>query len=42
VISTWDDAGAANFSRDALGEPVHRVVALGVQLKPSEVNEIPE
>ncbi|NMI01297.1 hypothetical protein [Pseudonocardia acidicola] len=39
VISTWDDGEAANFSRESLGEPFERMVALGVQFQPPEVYE---
>ncbi len=43
IVSTWDTAEHANFSRETagdLGELVRRTQAMGVQLEPPEIYEI--
>jgi hypothetical protein len=40
VVSTWDGAEHARFSRDALGDALARGQALGVQLEPPEIYEV--
>ncbi len=40
AVSVWDSEEQARFSREALGEPVGRLRALGVQLDPPELYEI--
>ena len=40
VVSTWDRAEHARFSRDALGDALARGQALGVQLEPPEIYEV--
>ena len=40
AVTTWDTEEHARFSRDALGDVLPRVQALGVQFEPPEVYEI--
>jgi quinol monooxygenase YgiN len=40
IVSVWDSEAHARFSRDALGEVMARVAALGVQLDPPEIYAI--
>jgi quinol monooxygenase YgiN len=40
VVSTWDGAEHARFSRDALGDTLARSQALGVHLEPPEIYEV--
>jgi hypothetical protein len=42
VVSTWDSAEHARFSRDALGDALTRGQALGIQLEPPELYEVVE
>jgi hypothetical protein len=39
TVSTWDTEENARWSRDALGDIIPRLQALGVQLEPPEVFE---
>ena len=39
AISTWEDAGAANFSREQLGDVLTRIVAVA-QLETPEIYEV--
>lgn len=39
AISTWKDAGSANFSREQLGDVLSRVVAVA-QLEAPEIYEV--
>jgi hypothetical protein len=39
-VSVWDTEEHARFSRDALGDAIGRLQALGVQLEPPELYEI--
>ena len=41
AVSTWDTEEHARFSRDRLGDIVARMQAIGVQLEPPEIYEIP-
>ena len=40
AVSTWDTAEQAQFSRDALGDTIARLQALGVQFEPPEIYEV--
>jgi quinol monooxygenase YgiN len=40
AVSVWDTEQHARFSRDALGDVIGRLQALGVQLEPPEILEI--
>ena len=40
AVSVWDSEEHANFSREALGEPIGRLRALGVQFEEPEIYEI--
>ena len=40
VVSTWATADQAQFSRDALGDVLARLQALGVQFEPPEIYEV--
>jgi hypothetical protein len=40
AVSVWDSAEHANFSREALGDPISSLRALGVQFEPPEIYEI--
>ncbi|MDQ3692007.1 MAG: hypothetical protein M3464_00040 [Chloroflexota bacterium] len=40
IVSVWDSEEHARFSRDALGDVIARVHALGVQLDPPEIYAI--
>ena len=40
AVSVWDSEEHARFSREALGEPIGRLRALGVLLEPPEIYEI--
>jgi quinol monooxygenase YgiN len=40
VVSTWDSAEHARFSREALGDAAARGQALGVRLEPPEIYEV--
>jgi hypothetical protein len=40
AVSTWDTEEHANVAREALGEPVGRLRALGVTLDPLEIYEL--
>ena len=40
AVSVWDNEEHAHFSREALGEPIGRLQALGVMLEPPEIYEI--
>jgi hypothetical protein len=40
AVSVWDNAAHANFSREALGDPISGLRALGVQFEPPEIYEI--
>jgi hypothetical protein len=42
AISVWDSAEHARFPREALGEPIGRLRALGVQFEEPEIYEIME
>jgi quinol monooxygenase YgiN len=39
AISTWEDAGSANFSREQLGDVISRVVAVA-QLEAPDIYEV--
>jgi hypothetical protein len=39
AISTWDTAEHAAVSRDALGEVLGRLLAIGTQMDPPEIYE---
>ena len=41
AVSTWDTEEHARFSRDSLGTVISRMQALGVQMDPPEIYEIP-
>jgi hypothetical protein len=40
AVSVWDSEAHANFSREALGDPISGLRALGVQFEPPEIYEI--
>jgi quinol monooxygenase YgiN len=40
AVSAWDSAEHARFSREALGDVLARLLALGVRLEPPEVYEV--
>jgi hypothetical protein len=40
AVSVWDSEEHAGFAREALGEPIGRLRALGVQFEPPEIYEI--
>ena len=40
AVSTWDSVDHARFSRDALGDALTQILALGVQLEPPELYEV--
>ena len=40
VVTVWDTEHQAQFSRDALGDVIPRLHALGVQVDPPEIFEI--
>ena len=40
AVSVWDSAAHANFAREALGDPISGLRALGVQFEPPEIYEI--
>ncbi len=40
-VTTWDTEEHARVSRDALGDVLPRIQAVGVQFEPPEVYEIP-
>ena len=40
AVSVWDSAEHAGFAREALGEPIGRLRALGVQFEEPEIYEI--
>ena len=40
AVSVWDSEEHANFSRDALGDPISGLRALGVQFEPPEIFEM--
>ena len=40
AVSVWDTEEHARFSRDALGDVMGRLQALGVQVEPPEILEI--
>jgi phage tail tape-measure protein len=40
AVSVWDSAAHAGFAREALGDPIGRLRALGVQFEPPEIYEI--
>jgi hypothetical protein len=40
VVSVWDSEAHARFQRDALGEVIDRLGALGVQMVPPEIYEL--
>ena len=41
AVSTWDTEEHARFSRDRLGDIIARTQAIGVQLDPPEIYEVP-
>ena len=42
AVSVWDSEEHARFAREALGEPIGRLKALGVQFEDPEIYEIME
>ena len=40
AVSVWDTEEHARFAREALGDPISRLQALGVQFEPPEIFEI--
>jgi hypothetical protein len=42
ALSTWDSEQEANFPREALGDAIQQLVALGVQLDPAAIYETTE
>ena len=40
AVSVWDSAEHAGFAREALGDPISRLRALGVQFEEPEIYEI--
>ena len=40
AVTVWDSAEHANFSREALGDPIRGLRALGVQFEEPEIYEI--
>jgi hypothetical protein len=40
AVTTWDTEDHARFSRDALGDLVSRLQAVGVQLDPPQIFEV--
>ena len=40
AVSIWDSEEHARFAREALGDPISRLQALGVQFEPPEIYEI--
>ena len=40
AVTTWDTEEHARFSRDALGDVLNRMQAIGVQFEPREVYEV--